>query len=424
MKLRTLLIALCLALLPSARGYVVVGFNVTTDGSASDTQAAIDFVDGLNADGYTIIIGTAGGSYTWATEVKMADTFTHSVTIQGAGDGASRANITSSWTGPYYQVRLFCSPNKLTKVQYINWAQTVHNMSGAFLVVQSATGSTTIVNGIWIQYCKFTDCGLFAVRILEADFGWQTIFGLINNCDFVESTNYNGIYVFAGNTSNQWSGSMGWGTVNTVCIEDCNFTNSGAIVPGNPAIDSAYNGARYLVRYSNFSNWVVVAHGSDSAPTSTQQTEMYYNTTTVSGGCDYAWYIRGGSTVAYNNTITYTGSGFYNSGFKLENDSSGSSYPYFQQVGQGSTAGVQFTQGSYFWNNTFNLNGGTSITTGGAHAADIQLNRDYFTVAPNGSTPLTSYTALQYPHPLRAGGITNATGLSGKVVIKGKLKIQ
>ncbi len=394
----------------------------TTDGSYTDTQHAIDYVDARNEDGWVITVGAAGGSYTWASAPTMASTFVHSVTIQGAGDGANRCNITSSLSGAYSQFQLFCTLNKLVKIQYFNFYQTAHDASGAFLTIQTANDSNLIVNGFWIQYCSFNDLGLFAIRILEGNQNWATVMGLINNCDFATSiAPHNGIYIYGGNPVNLWDGSMGWGTVNTVCIEDCTFTNTSTITPGYPAVDASYNGARYLLRHNVFTDWVVVAHGTDSAPTSVQQTEIYSNTTTVTGGCDYAYYIRGGATVAYSNTITYTGTGFYNSGFKLENDSSGSSYPYLQQVGQGSTAGVQFTQGSYFYSNTYNLNGGTSVTTNGAHAAEIQLNRDYFTVAPNGSTPLTSYTPLQYPHPLRGNAMT--VGLSGKAKIAGLISI-
>lgn len=424
MKRLILLLLCCPAL---AFGYTVVGFNVTTDGSQADTQSAFTYVDGLNADGYTIIIGTAGGSYTWTSGVAFASTMVHQVTITSAGGAANKTTITFDFDDTGTGLTLRAADNKLERLTGFIFTTAAGRTLGTGAVSIQTTGSGTARNAYRIDHCNFVQCTNQAIYVLFPNTSGGTIYGCIDNCAFTTTTSHGGIYFFSGNDGNNWTtggttnGDMTWGTYDTNIVETCTFTNTGAIVPGFPAIDASYNGVRYCARYNQFTDWVCVCHGSDSAPTSTLQTEIYNNTTTVTGGCDYAWYIRGGSTVAFNNTITYTGSGFYNSGFKLTNDSSGSSYPYFQQIGQGVSSGSSFTQGSYFYSNTYNLNGGSSVTTNGAHSADIVLNRDYFTAAPNGGTPLTSYTAAAYPR--YNDGATYTSGVSGKAALSGKFKL-
>ncbi len=38
--------------------------TATSDGSAADTQAALNYIDAKNQDGWTLTIGTVGSSYT------------------------------------------------------------------------------------------------------------------------------------------------------------------------------------------------------------------------------------------------------------------------------------------------------------------------------------------------------------------------
>lgn len=409
--------------------------QATSDGTQSDTQTAINYIEGKAQDGWTLTIGSAGGSYTWTSGCSFSSAMVYSVTVTSAGGAANKTTITFDYDDSGTGFTLRASDNKLARLTGFIFTTAAGRVLGTGSVSIQTTGSSSARNAYRIDHCNFVQCTNQAIFVLFPNTSGGTIYGCIDNCAFTTTTSHGGIYFFSGNDGNNWTtggttnGDMTWGTYDTNIVETCTFTNTGSIIPGFPAIDASYNGARYCARYNTFTDWVCVCHGSDSAPTSTLQTEIYQNTTTVTANCDYAWYIRGGSTVAFSNTITVSGGGNYNSGFKLTNDSSGSSYPWFQQVGQGASGGSQFTQGSYFYTNTYNLNGGTSITRNSSSASgtrqspdwDIVLNRDYFTVAPNGSTPLTSYTPAAYPR--YNDGSAYSSGMSGSMKLSGKVKI-
>lgn len=406
----------------------------TTDGSQSDTASAFADIVTMAQDGWTIYLPT--GSYTWGSACNFSTSMVYSVTLAGAGGNGNRTTITGSFSGSQL-IGLVATSGKLTKCQFIDWNGGGNGYSSGMMAIDQ-TGIATAINSFWIENCSFSNYTSLGLQVLgpnRANAG--ALFGLIDLCTFTAANNVSGIYVNVGNSDNQWFDTMTLGTVSTVCVEDCTFNHTNTTVEGNPAIDARYNGAKYLFRYNTLTNWVCVAHGSDSAPTSTLQVEYYNNTTTVDTQVDYGINLRGGVQICYGNSFNIAGSGGYNSGFKLVNDSCNSgggfpgTYPRFQQIGQGSnpggatincgTSGSGTTQtiGSYFWSNTYN-NVTTQISTNGAQQADIVLNRDYFTSAPSGGTPLTSYTALQYPHPLRGasggggasrGGLCTAGGL-------------
>ncbi len=386
----------------------------TSDGSQTDTQTAFDYVAAKAQDGW--VINLPAGSFTWGSACNMASSLNHTVTLQGAGGNGNRTVITGSFSGSQL-IGLRATATKLTKVQFINWNGGGNTYSSGLMAIDE-TNSTTASNAYWIENCNFLNFLGLGFQVLGPNrAGAGAVFGLMDLCNFTVTGNVSFIYVNVGNSDNQWFDDMTWGTVNTCCFEDCTFTRTDTTVEGNPAIDSRYNGAKYLFRYNTLTNAVCVAHGSDTAPQSTLQVEFYNNTITVDDPVDYALYLRGGCAVCYSNSFLTTGIGSYNSGFKLENDSCDTGgYPRFQQIGQGSNSGgatincgsgsgTTKTVGCYFYSNTYQ-NVTAQISTNGTFASDMQLNRDYFTVAPNAGTPLTSYTALQYPHPLRGGGGT------------------
>lgn len=361
--------------------------TVSSDGSAADTQNAINYADGKNQDDWVITVGTSGGSYTWATTVTVPTTLAHNYIVQGAGSGVT---VTSSHNN-YQSFGLSTTNGKLAQLTNFTFRNT-GSQGGAFLVIDQPQAAVSARNSFRVHHVTFQDCAAFAIRIGEANMNEGTAFGLIDHCTFSNTTTSNGIYVFAGNNANQWTGNMTWGTVDTVTIEDCTFTLTATTVEGNPAIDSAYNGARWSARHNTFNNWVCVLHGADSAPTSTMQVEFHHNVTTVDDPVDYGLYCRGGCIMASDNTFTTVGAGSYNQSFKFANDSPGG----FQKVGQGAVSGVATRLGAYFWNNHPQGIGGMP--------AGLALNTDVFAVPPGAGLPTTSYTELVYPHPLAVGG--------------------
>lgn len=415
----------------------------TIDGSDGDMRTAYAYVDGKNEDGW--VINVPAGTFTWTAAANMASTFVHSVTIQGVAPGTPtrgtnnttiiKFNFTSSSQGMGFTG----TSGKLTKVQYITWQIQGSNTLAAGLTAVDQTATTPdAVNAVWFENCMWENPNPVAMTWLGPNrVNSPAVWGLIDLCTFKTGAGdpganaYNGVYVYTGNYGSSFAlntpggmylGSMTLGTVNTVCIEDCTFTNVITTVEGHPAIDSAY-GPAWLARYNTFTNWVTVAHGSDTAFVSTFQVEYYNNTTTVSTQVDYGHYSRGGVLIAYSNSFNVTGSGGYNSGFKLTNDSSGGGYPYFEQIGRGAVAGTETTIGTYIYTNTYNNVTG-QVTVNGAHDTEIQLNRDYFLAAPGVGKPLTSYTALQYPHPLRGSAATTTAGMTGTASISGNASLK
>jgi hypothetical protein len=358
--------------------------TISTDGSATDTQNAINYMVSKAQDGWVITVGTAGGNYSWAASVSVPGSFVQSYTIQGAGSSSTRPTIVSTHSN-YSSLSIATNNGKLARLTNFIFSST-GTQSGAFLTVQPPTNGIAH-QSFRVDHCRFQDCHNFAVRVAEANQNIGTTYGLFDHNDFYETSGGNGIYIFAGNNANQWQTSMTWGTVDTVVIEDCTFTCTATTVPGNPAIDSAYNGARWCARHNTFTNWVCVLHGADSAPTSTLQVEFNHNTVTSSTPVDYGLYCRGGCIMATGNTFS-PAANFPNQTFKFANDSSNG----FQKVGDGAVNGVEKVLGAYYWNNSPNYLGGASGLTVGVNM---------FNVAPGAGLPTTSYTELVYPHPLQ-----------------------
>lgn len=406
----------------------------TTDGSQSDTQHAFDYVDAKNQDGWVINIGTAGGSYSWTSAANMAATLVHSVTVQGTGGLGNPTIITASGSISGQMLGLRVTVSKLTRLQYLDFRGAGKTFSSGMVAVDN-TGSTTSIDSYCIQYCAFSDASLM-LQILGPDRNsCGAAFGCIAANTFTMNGSQSGIYVNVGNSDNQWLGNMTWGTNQTVDIESNTFTQTGNTVEGNPAVDSRYDGARYLFRYNTMVNMSCVAHGADSAPTSTLQVEFLHNTISyvTNDGVDFVLYLRGGSARCWDNTVTLTNGATLNQIFKSAMDnnthdgtgantwtSTAGLNPVFQQLGHGalvggSNGGEVLTPCAY-WGNTTPV-GVTVIGAPDNFPQYWNLNTQYWNDDPaNHSAPYTEYT---YPNPLRSGLGTVASGMSGTAILTG-----
>jgi hypothetical protein len=359
--------------------------TIQTDGSNADTQAAIDYMTSKNQDGWVITVGSPGGVYTW-TDTPAVSPFGHSYTLQGAGSGATRVRVTAGHSN-FCALGINTVDNKLARITNFIFGTTGSHPAGFLYLDPPATGVGH--NSFRIDHCDFVDLYVRSIQFGNTNENAGISYGLIDHCNFITNTTAaSGIYIYAGNNANQWTGNMTFGTVDTITIEDCAFVNHVATVPGLPAIDSAYNGARWSARHCTFTNWVCVAHGADSAPTSTLQVEFHHNSM-IADLSDYGLYCRGGCYMASDNN--FGAGGFPNQCFKFANDSAGG----FQKVGQGAVAGVETRLGAYFWNNI--PNGNPNI---GGLPAGLTLGTNVFAAAPGAGMPITSYTELVYPHPL------------------------
>lgn len=294
------------------------------------------------------------------------------------------------------------------------------------------------------------------------------IWGVITSSSFtggfvngvrVESLNWNG-------TSNDvwgdqsWAQAINYGGGQGVYIENNTFTST-----SSSAIDGAtdcFSGGQLVFRYNTVSMYNNQSHGADSDQRhrACRWQEIYNNTYSFSSISQLAFmaWIRGGTGVFYNNTITaagytnsivqvvncrdanagcgggpsYTPWGACSGSGTYDENSTGTGYRCVDQPGAGTScllgpdsSGTTVTVPAcslngnvsgrwtgnqldpvYVWNNT--LNGKSNNTTSGS--TNVVNNRDYYI-----GSPRPGYTAYTYPYPVGSAP-TPPTSLQGTVV--------
>lgn len=105
-----------------------------------------------------------------------------------------------------------------------------------------------------------------------------------------------------------WQEDDGWGTDNFVFIEDSTFTWPSDVAANSKYVTDTEFGARFVFRYNTVTNGGVFTHDTGSTPRSrgTRAVELYNNTMTsaVSGDTYALNFLRGGTGIAYNNSIS------------------------------------------------------------------------------------------------------------------------
>jgi hypothetical protein len=222
------------------------------------------------------------------------------------------------------------------------------------------------------------------------------------------------------------SSALGLGDANAVYVEDSTFTFHGEA----NVIDCNYGG-RYVFRHNTVSNSSVDAHSVQGWNRGCRRWEIYDNAVQLlSGGYFTPFFIRGGTGVIFNNTITgnwsepfisfdnvrsfesrsewfpvsTTAPGACNGSSSWDGNQASNGWPCRDQIGRGGdnalwTSSSPFpTQSSvpaYIWNNT--INGATATVRIRNDAGPwIQAGRDYI----QNAGPKPGYTSLAYPHPL------------------------
>jgi hypothetical protein len=388
--------------------------TITSDGSHTDTQAALDYIDGKNQEGWVLTVGTAGASYTWTAAVGMASTSNHGLTITSAGGAANKTIITADRGVVGGQaLALRPSDNKLTRVTGFTFRTAPGTAlgSGVIAVDPNLTSTATMRNAFRIDHCRFENFQNIGITVLSPNTTGGAVYGLVDNCDFVISSGANGLYIYSGSNGNNWNGSMTWGTADTVVIEDCTFTKTGLTEEGRPAVDSSYFGARWMLRRSTLTNWVLVAHGADTAPTSTMQVEVLHNniSLTANDSVDFIMYLRGGSMRFWDNAVSLTNGATLNQIVKTAIDPCCGNPATFQQIGHGAVNGVETLVPVHVWGN--NTPGGVTLVGAPNNNANLwNLGTEYYVTDP--ALIGNAYTELAYPHPLRAVAPTAPSNLT------------
>lgn len=418
--------------------------------SFTNVQSAVT----SSASGDTVII-PACSQTNWSSTL----TITKGITLQGAGvgstiigDNVSKGGAGCSGGGPLVSwsvdnpksfrmtgltiVGVTADPGVCQR-GHVTVGGSTHSMRIDHLTINPAQTVSIYISGdIWGLIDHFTHVGDFVNGVR------------------VEHLNWNG-------TSNDtwgdrsWVAAINYGSGEGVYIEDSSFTSTNANFIGGAT--DCFSGGRIVFRHNTVSMYNNQSHGTDSDQRhrSCRWQEVYSNTYTYSNVSNLAFinWIRGGTGVFYNNTVTaagysnkivqvvncrdasagcgggpsYTPWGACNGSSAYDQNSSGG-YRCVDQPGSGTSnllgpdsGGTTITPANasvgnaldpiYVWNNT--LNGSSNNTTSGS--TNEALNRDYFV-----GTARPSYTAYTYPHPLQGGSPpppSNVVGFSASGAI-------
>lgn len=286
--------------------------QVYSDGSYQGTFNGLSYIAGKAQDGWTLYIGTNGGSYNWGSQLNF--TLPNITTIAGSSP-TNRPTI------------IFTNVNEcgiyLNPGSFVTLRDLIFN-SGTVSPDESIVGIDGTNVCFRVSNCQLLNAALGSPASPGTRFGIQVCtghnnahflgpWGLIDSCqfDFPGGVVYNYINCRANGTLNPdgtvlgwgWSNSMTWGTTNSVIVESCSASQPSPI-PINGFAEGD-GGARITLRYCNLTNVEESTHGSESGShTSTLQVEQYMNQFVVNGALqvDY-WYVqRGGSGVIWSNT--------------------------------------------------------------------------------------------------------------------------
>lgn len=365
--------------------------------SFEDVQAAVDSAEGGD------VVRIPEGSSTWTSRLEITDD--KRITLYGSGQDATV--ISSDTLVPSSLINMGSSGSRVTNM-------------GFRLANDNGNGITVRGEGWRIDHCRFDNViehiieGV-SVRGYSSEGGCPV--GVVDHCEF---NNTRALVVGDASlmANSIWAEPLGLGTNNAVFIEDCVFNYT----QFSNAIDANYGG-RYVFRYNIINDAYIEAHSLQGTERATRSWEIYNNTINqVERNMWAPFFLRGGTGVVFNNTIT----GDWSSGPAIvvdnrrtfealgeggmcdgtspwdgNEDSTG--YPARDQIGRSTDEWLWTDENPYppqehdpfyQWNNTHE---GSNINVYvhnncGIH---IQENRDYYN---NVEKP--NYTPYTYPHPL------------------------
>jgi hypothetical protein len=253
--------------------------------------------------------------------------------------------------------------------------------------------------------------------------------GVIDHCEFRRPSQLQ-LTADAGDVdgTGSWSEPMSWGTGRAVVVEDSVYVSDTA---HSPYVTDCNYGGRYAFRRNTVTDGMVGNHGMDTVDRGCLQMEIYDNDFSSPGAVWIAIGSRGGSAVAFGNSIDgyempfgfthyrsccYVAPGICLDEFptcdgtspldgNTEPRATYQGWPCKDQVGRGTN---QSAEPVYQWDNTFE--GAPAVvelfatwrneTTGAVCTSPhptvhIQPGRDYFD-----GVPRPGYVPYVYPHPL------------------------
>jgi hypothetical protein len=397
--------------------------------NTSDVQAAINAA----ASGDTVTI-PACSQTNWSSTL----TINKGITLQGAGQGStvigdnvSKGGSSCSGGGPAFAWSVN-APNgfRMTGMTIVGVATDPGVCQRGHITVSGSTHSMRIDH---VTINPAQTVGIFIDGDIWGLIDHHTHVGQFVNGVRVEHVNWNGTSNDAWGDQS-WAQAIQYGSGQGIYIEDSSFTSTDPNFIGGAT--DCFSGGRLVFRHNTVSMLNLQSHGADSDQRhrACRWMESYNNTFTYSNVNNLAFinWIRGGTGVFYNNTITaagyankivqvvncrdasagcgggpnYTPWGACDSSSPYDQNSSGG-YRCVDQPGAGTSnllgpdSSGSVTPSNtrvgntvdpiYVWGNT--LNGSANNNTSGS--TNVASNRDYYVgvARPN-------YTPYIYPHPL------------------------
>ena len=405
--------------------------------SSTDVQNAINAA----VAGGTVSI--PAGTCSWTSTLNISK----GITLSGAGQGTtviqdnvSKGGSTCSGGGPLVSWNVPAgSSMRMTNLSIVGVATDPGVCQRGHIFVGGGTHSMRIDH---ITVNPGQTVGILIFGDIWGVIDHMTWTANFNNAIRVEHLNWNGTSTGDSWGDQSWAQPIHYGSGEGVYIEDSTFTSTAAAIGG---VTDCFSGGRLVFRHNTVTQYNNQSHGADSDQRhrACRWQEIYNNTYTYSNINQLAFisWVRGGTGVFFNNTITapgYTNKIVQTTNCRDSNagcgGGSGSSFspwgacdgssPYDQDSAGGYRCVDQPGSGTskllgpdssgsitpsntwvgnsldpiYVWGNT--LNGSSNnVTTGSTNVAN---NRDYVV-----GTARPSYTAFTYPHPLTQGGTTS-----------------
>jgi hypothetical protein len=384
--------------------------------SQTDVSTAI----GQAVVGDTVVIPSCPSGASWTTTVTVGK----GITLQGQGigqtvliDNVPKGNSNCGGAAPLLSVNSNAF-FRLTGFTIQGGVSDSFVCQPAHVAISGSSPSFRIDN------IAFTNMMTVGIR------SSGSLFGVVDHCTF-QGSHKNGLLIehngFAGASygDGSWAAPTALGSSQFIFIENCTFTDPGAVGAGAFDVDG---GGRVVFRHNTAA--FVVGHGTETSGRfrGMRAFEIYNNTFIPVQNSQFTGvYLRSGTGVIYNNTFNDSGSNNWSNVIIATNyrdsqpynpwgqcngtssyDGSGG-YPCIDQVGRGQGILLSGSPASpvaspnealdpvYQWGNTHN-GASVNLSPQGPH---IQPNRDYY---DNVAKP--GYTAFPYPHPLTLGSGT------------------
>jgi hypothetical protein len=398
--------------------YTINGTTATSDGTDVDTSNAIVYANSQGVDGWTVIVGVAGGNYYWTN--SMWFTVTNAMTLCGASTN-NRPTITCGMSLDQWGIRVSSVNGHIATLRDIIIKDDPAGSLlayGADVLVSGDGNDFRISNVKWDTIAANDAC---SIGYNNGDTN-DGPYGVVDHWEFsTAGTPFYGFVVKANgaNVNASWSHPMSFGTTNCVCIES-GSAHAGSASVGRTMVDG-FAGARITIRDNNITNYSIGFHGENSdggTNLSVLQTETYSNNIYCSdavNGESYIFWQRGGTGVIFGNTVGQSANGLISSGiwkFTVECASAANwqaeqcpqlltfpaNYPAGQQIGRGVVNGAEGWVPYYAWGNTVPSTYYGEFLNGYGDGDYVFLQVGTNILENAGAKP--GYAPLVFPHPL------------------------